>query len=70
MQVEYSLSDPRWNMPALAYSFEMVAGDTVARFVSVDAISIHDDKNCGELGLAESRGHVTSPDQWLVPQID
>ena len=50
-------------MPALAYSFEMVAGDTVARFVSVDAISIHDDKNCGERGLAEISGHVTSPDQ-------
>ena len=67
-QVEYSLINPRWNMPSLAYAFDMVAGNTTVKFVSIDTVSIEDDKNCATCMIMLLRSELASADSsaWKI----
>ena len=44
-QVEHSKIEPRWYFPSLVYSFEMNAGSSKVKFVSIDTQSLRRDKN-------------------------
>jgi len=66
-QVEYSLVNDRWNMPSLAYAFEMATKDTSVKFVSVDTISIHDDINHADDQLSLLSSELESADtDWKI----
>lgn len=67
-QVGYSLVNQRWNMPSLAFAFEMTSEDTSVKFVSIDTISIHDDKNHADSMLALLNFELESADSagWKV----
>merc|ERR1712013_93300 len=67
-QVEYSLVNDRWNMPSLAFAFEMATRDTSVKFVSVDTISIHDDLNNADdmLSLLSSELESAESDWKIV----
>jgi hypothetical protein len=51
-QVEYSALEPRWKLPCLTHSFNVSTKATSATFVSIDTVSIEDNKN-GALGMKE-----------------
>jgi len=66
-QVEYSLVNDRWNMPSLAFAFEMATRDTSVKFVSVDTISIHDDLNNADDMLSLLSSELESADSdWKI----
>jgi len=67
-QVEYSLVNNRWNMPDLAYAFEVATQETAVKFVSVDTISIHDDINDADsmLSLLRHELEAADDDGWKI----
>jgi len=67
-QVEYSLVNNRWNMPSLAFAFEIATQETKVKFVSIDTVSIDDDKNgaAGMIKLLSDELESADDDGWKI----
>ena len=67
-QVQYGRTEPRWTMPGLAYSLEVAAGNTSLKLVSLDTVSIDEDRNCAGcmLELLRAELEAAAAGAWKV----
>jgi len=65
-QVEYSLRNSRWNMPSLAFAFDMVSKDTIVKFVLIDTVSIDHDENSASDMISLLSSELEDSSHWKV----
>ena len=66
--MQFGRTEPRWTMPGLACSLEVAAANTSLKLVSLDTVSIHEDRNCAGcmLELLRAELEAAAAGAWRV----